>query len=126
MFKILCAGLIALATTSAVGAAGLPYTTATVTAAQEALTRLGYDVGAADGKWGKAARKAMNDLRAKNGLPSADTFTGSSLELVHRLSPGATTLPHPGIVITDPVARRTFIQDNTYEDKFHSMYEPDE
>ena len=86
-----------------------PYGPATVMAAQEALTRLGYDVGNADGKWGAKSRKALNELREKNGLPPADGFAGSSLELIHRLSPGATTLPHPGIMVTDPVERRAFL-----------------
>jgi hypothetical protein len=89
---------------------GAPYDTQMIVAAQEALTRLGYDVGTADGKWGAKSRKALNEVRANNGLPPADTFTGSSLELLHRLSPGSTTLPHPGVLIVDPVERQAFIK----------------
>lgn len=85
------------------------YVVPTVTAAQEALVRLGYDIGDIDGKWGPKARAAMNDLRAKNELPPAKDFVGSSLELVHRVSPGTTTLPHPGILVTDPAKRREFL-----------------
>jgi poly(beta-D-mannuronate) lyase len=85
------------------------YQAATVKAAQEALTRLGYDVGTPDGAWGPKSRAAMNQLRAQHGLPPADDFVGSSLWLVHRESPGETTLPHPGLLITDLVARKAAI-----------------
>ena len=88
---------------------GATYQGATIVAAQEALARLSYDIGKPDGKWSAKTRDALNDLRAKNGLPPADTFTGSSLALIHRLSPGATTLPHPGLIVTDVVARRAFL-----------------
>lgn len=84
---------------------------ATVIAAQEALARLGYEVGAADGAWGAKSREAMNALRQANGLPPAEDFTGSSLALVHRLSPGDTTLPNPGFFFTDVPARRAFLTD---------------
>lgn len=85
------------------------YETQTVIAAQEALTRLGYDVGAPDGKWGAKSRKAVNELRAANGLPPADDLSGSTLALIHRLSPGATTLPNPGVIVTDPVQRQAYL-----------------
>jgi peptidoglycan hydrolase-like protein with peptidoglycan-binding domain len=86
------------------------YEKSTVIAAQEALVRLGYDVGEIDGLWGSKTRTALNQLRLQSGLPSAEDFTGSSLALIHRLSPGETTLPNPGILITDPVERRAFLE----------------
>ncbi len=82
----------------------------TVTAAQEALVRLGYDPGLVDGQWGGKTREAMNALRSANGLPPAQDFVGSSLALVHRLSPGETTFPKPGFFIADPVARAKVLQ----------------
>jgi hypothetical protein len=85
------------------------YERETVVSTEVALTRLGYDIGPSDGKWSAVERKSMNELRAKNGLPPADALTGSSLALIHRLSPGPATLPHPGILVTDPVARRAFL-----------------
>jgi poly(beta-D-mannuronate) lyase len=83
----------------------------TVVAAQEALARLGYDVGKPDGAWGGKSRGAMNEVRAANGLPEADEFSGSSMALLHRLSPGETTLPKPGFFFTDVKARRDFLKD---------------
>lgn len=82
---------------------------------QEALIRLGYDPGPADGAWGRKTRDALNALREAEGLPPADALTGSSLALVHRLSPGETTLPNPGFFFTDIAARREFLSqpDNT-------------
>lgn len=82
------------------------YEARTVETVQEALVRLGYDPGPIDGQWGGKARAATNALREANGLPPTKELAGSSLELVHRLSPGETTLPHPGILITDPAERR--------------------
>ena len=76
---------------------------------QEALIRLGYDPGPADGAWGGKTRTALNALREAEGLPPADALTGSSLALVHRLSPGETTLPKPGFFFTDIAARREFL-----------------
>ena len=54
----------------------------------------------------------MNALRDKNGLPPADGFTGSSLWLVHKQSPGETTLQNPGVLITDLPERREFLSAN--------------
>lgn len=106
--RTLLAGLfVLLSLVPALGAA--PYEAQTVKAAQEALTRLGFEVGTADGVWGSKTRKALNELREQNGLPPADSLTGSSLALIHRLSPGATTLPHPGTVVIDAVARRAYL-----------------
>jgi hypothetical protein len=85
------------------------YQKPTVAAAQEALTRLGYDVGEVDGLWGSKTRAALNELRLQNGLAPADDFVGSSLALIHRLSPGETTLPNPGIVVADAGERRAFL-----------------
>lgn len=85
------------------------YQKPTIVAAQEALVRLGYDIGKVDGAWRAKTRDALNELRAKNGLPAAPTFTGSSLALIHKASPGATTLPHPGLLVTDIEARREFL-----------------
>lgn len=79
--------------------------------AQDALTRLGYDIGTSDGQWGRRSREALNKVRAENGLPPADTLSGSSIALLHRLAPGPMTLPHPGILISDPVARRAWLMD---------------
>ncbi len=104
----LVALLVATATSSL--AAGLSYQKPTLIAAQEALARLGYDVGTPSGKWDAKTRAALNALRSKNALPAAETFTGSSLALIHKVSPGATTLPHPGRLVTDVVARRTFLR----------------
>lgn len=89
------------------------YLPATVQAAEEALQRLGYDVGLPDGKWDTKTTKAMNELRAANGLPPAKTLTGSSLALVHRLSPGTMTLAHPGMFVVDAVARRKVLSEAT-------------
>src|SRR5262245_61335308 len=104
---ILAALLFALA---APALAAPPYQKDVITAAQEALVRLGYDPGAIDGAWGAKARAAMNALREANGLPPAKDFTGSSLALIHKLSPGPTTLPNPGLLITDPVARQSVLK----------------
>lgn len=97
------------------------YQTTNIKAAQEALVRLGYDPGPVDGKWSKPTGVAMNALREANGLPAAKAFSGSSLELIHRLSPGATTLPKPGILISDPVGRRTFIAGLHETDKARAL-----
>jgi hypothetical protein len=88
------------------------YHRATVLAAQEALSRLGYDVGKPDGAWGPKTRAAMNTLRAEHDLPPAEDFTGSSLALIHRLSPGETTLARPGFLYTDIVARRAWLSEH--------------
>lgn len=97
----------------ALGAVAAPsYVKLDIVAAQEALIRLGYDVGKPDGKWGGKSRKAMNDLREKNGLPPANDFTGSSLALIHKLSPGEATLPHPGLLVVGAAARRAELQSN--------------
>ena len=108
LLRLLVVGAILVGMSST--AEAQDYVTPSIMAAKEALVRLGYDVGVVDGKWDPKARAAMNDLREKNGLPAAQGFVGSSLELVHRLSPGATAVPHPGILVTDPVLRREFIQ----------------
>ncbi|MGV3491331.1 MAG: alginate lyase family protein [Devosia sp.] len=86
------------------------YEEATVRTAQEALIRLGYDPGPVDGQWGGKTRAALNEVRANEGLPPAQDFSGSSLWLIHKLSPGPTTLPHPGQLLTDLVERRKFLQ----------------
>jgi Alginate lyase len=85
------------------------YQAPTLVAAQEALVRLGYDIGDIDGAWGGKSREAMNALRAEHGLPPAEDFVGSSLWLVHRASPGQSTLPHPGEMILDLSSRRAEI-----------------
>jgi len=110
MRQIAVAGVLAVTFCSSAMAEEASYQAQTVVAAQEALVRLGYDPGPVDGKWGGAARKAMNELREANGLPAVKDFVGSSLALVHRLSPGATTLPHPGTLIVDPVERRKIVE----------------
>ena len=91
---------------AALGASVPSYVSPTVLAAEQALVRLGYDIGTPDGKWDKKSNKAMNELRAANGLPSEANFTGSSLALIHRLSPGTDTLPSPGLFVTDVKVRR--------------------
>jgi len=96
----------------AIATPAFAYEKQTVKAAQEALVRLGYDVGKPDGAWGPKSRAAMNELRRANGLPPADDFVGSSLWLVHRESPGETTLPNPGRLITDLAARREWLGNN--------------
>lgn len=88
------------------------YQKPTVLAAQQALDRLGYDVGTPDGAWGPKSRKAMNELRAAHGLPPADKVSGSSLMLVHQLSPGEGTLPRPGFFLADPLARRAWLAEH--------------
>ena len=82
-----------------------------VLSAQQALIRLGYDPGPADGAWGRKTRDALNALREAEGLPPADDLTASSLALVHGLSPGETTLPRPGFMFTDIAARREVLSD---------------
>lgn len=91
-------------------AAAQSYVEPSTRAAQQALARLGYDVGTPDGIWGGRSREAMNAVRAANGLPPADDLSGSSLALLHRLSPGDNTLPHPGLFIADAKARRSELQ----------------
>src|SRR5262245_52143514 len=71
------------------------YAKPTIQTAEEALVRLGYQVGKPDGVWDAKTEGAMNALRAANGLPPAKGFSGSSLALLHKLSPGGQTLPHP-------------------------------
>jgi hypothetical protein len=87
------------------------FTTSVTVNAQDALTRLGYDIGASDGQWGRRSREALNALRAENGLPPADNLTGSSVALLHKLSPGPMTLPHPGMLVNDVAARRAWLMD---------------
>lgn len=79
---------------------------------QSSLTALGHDPGPVDGQWGGKSREALNALRAEHGLESAEGITGSALDLLHRLNPGEATLPFPAVVVVDPVARRSFLQQN--------------
>jgi poly(beta-D-mannuronate) lyase len=75
------------------------------TTVQEGMLRLGYDPGPIDGAWGGKTRAAMNELRAEHGLPPAQELSGSSLALIHRVSPGPMSLPKPGLFVVDAQAR---------------------
>lgn len=109
---VLVAALLIFSLPSFAARAAPSYVRATIIAAQEALARLGYDVGRPDGKWGAKSRSAMNEVRQKNGLPPADDFSGSSMALLHRLSPGETTLPRPGFFVVDVAARRAWLKEH--------------
>ncbi len=124
MFKALFV-VIALVL-SAAPASAQSYIKPSTLAAQEALARLGYSVGTPDGVWGKLSREAMNAVRAENGLPPADDLTGSSIALLHRLSPGDDTLPHPGLFVTDAKARRTELQSKPALAASQCTFDPDD
>lgn len=113
MFRsIVVAAIVGCLLVSSVRAQQVPVTDFTrqvVINAQDALTRLGYDIGASDGQWGRRSREALNAIRAENGLSPADSLTGSSVALLHRLSPGPMTLPNPGMLVNDPVERRAWL-----------------
>lgn len=79
---------------------------------QSSLAALGHDPGPVDGQWGGKSREALNALRSEHGLDPADGITGSALALLHRLVPGEATLPSPGKVVVDAVARRSFLQEH--------------
>jgi peptidoglycan hydrolase-like protein with peptidoglycan-binding domain len=119
LLRLLVASLIVAGSCSLSN--GQDYGVPTVIAAQEALTRLGYDIGTADGKWGNKTNAAMNALRQEHGLSPAKLLTGSSLALVHQLSPGASTLPRAGILIADPILRRTAIADMAVTDEYFAL-----
>ncbi len=115
LHRLACALAVALFMVPPASAQQVPVTDfrqSVVINAQDALTRLGYDIGASDGQWGRRSREALNTVRAENGLPPVDDLSGSSVALLHRLSPGLMTLPHPGVLISDPVARRTWLMDD--------------
>ncbi|MBJ3786802.1 alginate lyase family protein [Devosia sediminis] len=120
MFRFALVAAVFLAVSPALAQAPA-YHADTVKAAQEALARLGYDVGTADGAWGPKSRAAMNELRAEHGLPEAEDFVGSSLWLVHRESPGETTLADPGLDLVDLVERRAEVEANPQLDALCRM-----
>ena len=113
MLRLILASIIlVIGTGASLAQTTVDYQKPTVLAVQQALDRLGYDVGTPDGAWGPKSRKAMNELRAEHGLPPADTLSGSSLMLAHQLSPGDATLPRPGYFIADPLARRAWLAEH--------------
>jgi peptidoglycan hydrolase-like protein with peptidoglycan-binding domain len=111
--RIALAALTVVAVGQTAAHAAPAYSKPTILTAEEALARLGFDVGKPDGVWDAKTERAMNALRTANGLPAAKGFTGSSLALVHKLSPGAQTLPHPGLFVVDVHQRRAELKANS-------------
>lgn len=64
--------LLLLGAVPSLGAA--PYEAQTIVAAQEALTRLGYDVGTVDGEWGAKSCKALNEFARRMGCRRPTTL----------------------------------------------------
>jgi len=107
MFRILLIAYLALFPTLS-----FAFDKTTIEHVQQSLQELGYDPGPVDGAWGGKTRQALNQLRQANHLPGAHDLVGSSIALLHKLRPTGRTLPLPGQLQTNAVARKSYLLAN--------------